>query len=424
MIMFKIFVAFVSGCIATVAAVFLLDRPVSPPPLEKSQSLQRSYDQLVESLAKAGDFVEGHRWYGSEREQAEAYRHIMRILISSLEERGLNDAGFPYFRVIRPRTKSGMDNSDQRYLAAALDGGSEYRVWGTRGSSRRLDFVLYEDVVQGRTLDALSTDDLEVAEDGSFALIISPERQRGNWLQSEAVPLKLLVRQIHSDWASELPGEVHVDRLGQQPGDAPRMNASIMAQRLHAVAEDFSTRVRHWPEFSRTRIAVAPANWLTPPVDTGDVGGLPGRLMVGGHFDLLEDEALIIKSYPNNARYQGIQLGHHWWESLDYADRQSSLTADQSTLSSDGAYYYVLAHRDPGVANWLDTEGFQRGVIFMRYDGMQPAIIPDGEEPSAQKVPFDEIRQQLPADEPHVSPRQRAAEIAIRRRHVQQRFGN
>ncbi len=49
--MFKIFVAFVAGCIVTVAAVFLLDRPVSPPPLETSQSLQQSYDQLVESLA-------------------------------------------------------------------------------------------------------------------------------------------------------------------------------------------------------------------------------------------------------------------------------------------------------------------------------------------------------------------------------------
>lgn len=422
--MFKILLAFFAGCVTTLVTVFILNRPVSPPPLEKTQSLKSSYDQWVQSLAEAGDFVEGHRWYGSEREQAEAYRHIMRILISSLEERGLNDPDFPYFRIIRPRTKSGMDNADQRYLAVALEGDSEYRVWGTRGSSRRLDFVLYEDIVQGRTLDTLSTDDLVISDDGSFELIISPRQHSGNWLQSEEVPLKLLVRQIHSDWAKETPGEVHIDRLGQQLGEAPQMNAEIMAQRLHAVTEDFSTRVRHWPEFSRSKIAVAPANWLTPPLDTGAVGGLPGRLMVGGHFDLQDNEALIIKSYPNNAVYQGIQLGHHWWESLDYADRQSSLTADQAKLSSDGSYYFVIAHRDPGVANWLDTEGFQRGVIFMRYDGMHPAIIVDGEEPTATKVPFDEIRLHLPADEPQITPQQRAAEIAIRRRHVQRRFGN
>jgi hypothetical protein len=238
------------------------------------------------------------------------------------------------------------------------------------------------------------------------------------------VPLKLLIRQIHSDWANETPGEVHIDRLGQRPDEAPQMNAKIMTQRLHAVAQDFSTRVRHWPEFSRSKIAVAPANWLTPPIDTGTRGGLPGRLMVGGHFDLNEDEALIIKSFPNDAAYQGIQLGHHWWESLDYADRQSSLTGDQARQSSDGAYYFIVAHRDPGLANWLDTEGFQRGIIFMRFDGLRPAVIPDGEEPSATKVKFEELRAHLPKDEPRVSPGQRAADIAIRRRHVQRRFGN
>lgn len=424
--MLKMLLAFIAGGVVALAVIFALNSPVSPPSLEKTQSLKNSYDQWVQALAEAGDFVQGHRWYGSEREQAEAYRHIMRILISSLEERGLNDPAFPYFRIIRPRTKSGMDNSDQRYLAAALDGtgGAQYRVWGTRGSSRRLDFVLYEDVVQGRTLDALSTDDLVIGEDGRFELIISPSQQQGNWLKSEEGPLKLLVRQIHSDWAEETPGEVHIDRLGGQPGDAPQMNAAIMSQRLHAVTEDFATRVRHWPEFSRTRIAIAPANWLTPPLDTGTVGGLPGRLMVGGHFDLAEDEALIIKSFPNNAAYQGIQLGHHWWESLDYADRQSSLTADQSRVSSDGAYYYVIAHRDPGTENWLDTEGFQRGVIFMRFDGMQPALIVDEEKPSATKVKFEDISAYLPADEPGVSLEQRALNIAVRRRHVQRRFGN
>ena len=33
-------------------------------------------------------------------------------------------------------------------------------------------------------------------------------------------------------------------------------------------------------------------------------------------------------------------------------------------------------------------------------------------------------QQDVPADEPQISPRQRSAAIAIRRRHVQRRFGN
>jgi hypothetical protein len=35
----------------------------------------------------------------------------------------------------------------------------------------------------------------------------------------------------------------------------------------------------------------------------------------------------------------------------------------------------VIAHRDPGVANWLDTEGHARGTIFWRF------LLPD-EDPA------------------------------------------
>ena len=114
-------------------------------------------------------------------------------------------------------------------------------------------------------------------------------------------------------------------------------------------------------------------------------------------------------------------MGHHWWESLDYANRQTSLTADQARLSSDGAYHYVIARRDPGVANWLDTEGFERGVILMRFDGMSGAEIPPGKEPFATLVPFSEIREHLPADEPVMGAAERAATIARRRAHSQKR---
>ena len=114
-------------------------------------------------------------------------------------------------------------------------------------------------------------------------------------------------------------------------------------------------------------------------------------------------------------------MGHHWWESLDYANRQTSLTADQARLSSDGAYHYVIAHRDPGVPNWLDTEGFERGVIMMRFDGMSESRMPPGKEPSAILVPFSEIRENLPADEPVVGSTQREAAIARRRAHSQKR---
>ena len=312
----KIVVSFVCGGVLSLALYLLVfDRPVDAPPLEVSRGLADSYDQFVDSLAQAGDFVESHPWYGSEREQAEAYRHIMRTLVAAIEERFMHDPRFPYFRIINPNNKTGMDNPDQRYLIAILDGNHDYRVWGSRGTSRRLDFVLFADVVDGRTLGVLSSDDLVVGEDGGFEVIVSPERQPENWLRSEAVPGKLIVRQTFSDWATEAPGEVHIDRTNVPVGEVPHMNAAVMTQRLRALAAAFSEQVRHWPEFNRTVAGRLPENWLSPLRQVGYMGGLPGRLTSLGHYHLEQDEALIITTWPSDAAYQGLQLGHHWWQS-------------------------------------------------------------------------------------------------------------
>jgi hypothetical protein len=47
----------------------------------------------------------------------------------------------------------------------------------------------------------------------------------------------------------------------------------------------------------------------------------------------------------------------------------------------------VLAHRDPHVPNWLDTEGRPAGQLFWRF------FLPDGDlqAPQTQVVLFNEI---------------------------------
>ncbi len=397
-------------------------RKVTTEPIVASGQLEQSLDQLANAIEEAGVFVREHTWFGSEEEQAEAYRHIVRALINSLESRALAEPDFPLFVSLNHFNKLGMDNSDQRYRIALFDGDGTYRVWGTRGSTRRLDFAVYGLDSMAPMVDTLSTDDLEISADGSFELWIGGEAREGNWLRAEPGLQRLLVRQIHSDWATELPGDVHIDRIDSGRPNYPLFSAKIMADRLTAATNFFSEEVRLWPELSRTRIAgLMPANTLLAPRDTGSEGGLAGRLMSGGHYDIEEDEALVVTSWPSSAKYQGIQLGHHWWESLDYTNRQTSLTTDQAHLSSDGAYHYVISGTDPGVPNWLDTEGFSRGVILMRYDGLDVAEIPDEHHPTATLVKLSELQDSLPPDEPIVSKQERIDDLAMRRRHVQRR---
>ncbi len=416
---------FVGGALVALGVSFGFGlRQAEIPQAPVSASLEASLDTLAETIREAGVFVRGHMWYGSEREQAEAHLHVVRALISGLEGHATMDLDFPHFYEIGPRNKVGMDNADQRYLSALLRGEGTYRVWGTRGTSRRLDFTLYGEDALAPSIATLETDALEVDEDGRVEVVIGGTEREGNWLPSRPGVVRLLIRQIHADWDAERPGDLHIDRIDEGRPAAPALTPEIMAARLDATSRYVAETVRRWPEMSRTRFhALLPANSLTPPRDTGAEGGLSGRLMVGGHFLLAPDEALIVTTWPSEAAYQGIQLGQHWWESLDYANRQTSLTTDQARRSSDGAYHFVIAGRDPGVPNWLDTDGFERGVILLRYDGLPVAELPDAEHPSARLVAFDEIATHLPPDEPRVSPAERAAAIAKRRRHVQQRFG-
>ncbi|MED5261737.1 MAG: DUF1214 domain-containing protein [Myxococcota bacterium] len=399
-------------------------QPEQAPRVEGRHDLESAFAQFAQAVEESGQFVQGHKWYGSEREQAEAYRHIARTLMNTIPESLLVDPDFPYFFEIGPFSKSGMDNSDQRYLSTMLNGDGVYRLWGSRGNSNRLDFSIYEQDALSGSLATLATEDLQTREDGSFEIILGGPPREGNWLPMRPGRLRLLVRQVHTDWGEELPGEVHIDRIDEGRPIYPELDREEMAARLVEAANLLALNVRRWPEFSRTRIeSLTPANALTSPRKVGHTGGLTGRLMVAGHFDLAPDEALLIKAWPTEATYQGIQLGHHWWESLDYANRQSSLTADQAKPSSDGAFYFVISESDPGVANWLDTEGFHRGVIMMRFDGIPGEVISEGKEPTAILVKLDELGGHLPEGEAEISAVQREEQIALRRRHVQRRFG-
>jgi hypothetical protein len=81
---------------------------------------------------------------------------------------------------------------------------------------------------------------------------------------------------------------------------------------------------------------------------------------------------------------------------------------------------YVVAARDPGVPNWLDTTGLQKGFLSFRWTySHDPEQIP---EITISTVQLDDLRSLLPATTRAVSPAERAAQIAIRQAHVQRRY--
>ena len=62
-------------------------------------------------------------------------------------------------------------------------------------------------------------------------------------------------------------------------------------------------------------------------------------------------------------------------------------TARRRQLERDGSFRHVLAHRDPGLPNWIDTEGRPFGLVFWRFMLAEGEI----ETPRAEVVPFAEV---------------------------------
>jgi len=80
-------------------------------------------------------------------------------------------------------------------------------------------------------------------------------------------------------------------------------------------------------------------------------------------------------------------LWNRYLQTFEYPWRRISLNRKQMQLGADGAYRIVVAHRDPGVPNWLDTSGRRNGTIYWRF------LLPDGDPPTptTRVVPLAEL---------------------------------
>jgi hypothetical protein len=411
--------------LAGLAGTALTGTALAGPPAD--DPVGAAMDRFLEAARQSREIIRSHPFYADPQNRAAGMAYLSSMMIRTLEEDVVQDPDFPFFRVLDPRIREGGDNSDQRYLVTPIRGGERYRVWGTLGKQRRLDFQIYQGDPWikggGRVVSALTFDQIKFDKDGRFEVILSASREPGNWLQNAPDATKLFVRQIFSDWKNETPGEVHIDRVGHAGDLKPRLGPDEMVARLDRAAVSLKEKiVPVWPNFVLNNyVTKMPANTLTPPHAVAAMGGLNGRWMSEGHFDLADDEALVVTTWKMNGDYQGFQLTDLWWSSLEYGNRQSSLTADQAWRSPDGAYRFVIAARDPGVQNWLDTTGLRQGTMLLRFDGVT-GDFPKSQYPQTVKVKLADLKSVLPADTPAYGPTQRAAEIAVRRRHVQERF--
>ena len=74
-------------------------------------------------------------------------------------------------------------------------------------------------------------------------------------------------------------------------------------------------------------------------------------------FVLGPEQALVIRGRFPSCRFSNVVLFNRFLQTLDYEERTVSLNRTQTVLEEDGSFSMIIAHKDPGRPNWLDTEG-------------------------------------------------------------------
>jgi len=116
------------------------------------------------------------------------------------------------------------------------------------------------------------------------------------------------------------------------------------------------------------------------------VGGDPDIHTWLGRWQLGPEEALVIEAMPPDCAYWNCQLGNVWAESLDYRFRRVHINSGQAVYERDGSFRLVVAHRDPGVPNWIETAGHEHGTMLLRW------VLADRHpEPTCQVVPISSL---------------------------------
>ncbi|MGF6735101.1 hypothetical protein OKW50_007273 [Paraburkholderia youngii] len=312
-------------------------------------------------------------------------------------------------------------NPDDTYFVAPLRGDLRYRLVGERGSVHLLTLDIGRGIM-GTTdkihppLGQFDLDDLEIGEDGSFEVLLSARRPagyHGNWLELHPEADFAMLRQRSYAWGAERDARIAIECL-DAPRTKPPMGHEEIARRtgeLMDYAERLSRRWLMHMQQLRTRINVNEFEFFAFD------GGLAKQAYWQAIFDFGDDEALILETVlPQARRYWNVQLNDALFNALDYIDHQSSLNGHQAHVDEDGYFRAVIAHRDPGVANWLDTCGVNRGTAIGRWYGCSSEPVP-----TLKRVPVSELRNHLPTGTRFVDATERERLLRERRMGAQLR---
>ena len=359
------------------------------PAWQRLESVQ-AFDTLMESVADIRGMVLAEAQ--SEREVVQGMRWILRNLAMTADIIGDANPLRPHFvRMDTSARKIGGDNPDGEYHLAAIDGRHAYRISGNRGSVRyfSLNVNAGKGMTRRRMAAFLNDQTIDFDADGNFTLLLSGERpsEPGQWVEIPEDASNIMLRQYLADRSREEEVSIRIEPLGTPP--------PLPDTRDEDVAEALTGMNYAFVFLATLHKIVLPEAWENPNrfyrTDSDSLGGSissPDNLYMIGSFEVGRDEALILEVVPPDTRYWNLALETHWHETVDHLHRPVSRTLEGVEKDPDGKVRLVIAHEDPGVPNWLDPMGNERGFMTFRWLDARGEPVP---EPVVTRVDREDL---------------------------------
>jgi hypothetical protein len=376
-----------------------------------------AWRQFCERLSRVGDRILEDDFPSSPFDRAEGVRHLANQVACWLTYAlGSSDPDRPvFFRSMDPVYLWGGPNIDQVARRALIAGEGVYRVAGEMGSCE--DFVLQvkPGQVQSGGADVereISASDLGIGPGDAFEIVLGgPRRDDGRWVALAPGPAFVHIRDYYFDWRPRQPATFVIERLDD--GGAPSL---LTPERVAAVLDDAAAQVEHsivfWNDYQRRMRSAHPLNTFSPAA--GAARGVQDIVYSHAFVALAPDEAMVVELDGADAAWWGVQLYNRtWYEPLDFAHRTASRNQRQVSPDGRGPVTLVIAGRDPGIANWLDTEGRDEVLATVRW--WRPV---KGPSLRGYVTPLAS----LPAGLDRITEGARAAETTARAAHVAWRF--
>ena len=368
---------------------------------------------LVDAIAEAERLVREAPHIESEADLLEGLQYLAGGIAACTHLAFDYDRDHPFLQSgTGPFTKMGLDNPDTLYFGTRVQAGRDYVVTGTRGTTTDLSFQLlggeYTDDNVPDSETAFDDRQLDVGADGEF-----------QWRFTPKTNAQLVIREVYNDWSAQR-GKVAIARVDTAGTAPPPLTNELIEKRFAVAGKQLVQRIKTWLQFPQWFYTNIPVNTMVAPRLTP--GGLATQYSSAGHFELTPDQALVITLPATDAPYLGFQLGSLWYVSLDYINHQSSLNGTQAQVDADGKIRIVVADRNPGVMNWVETLGHRKGFLQFRWQRVSRELT-EADGPTVELIDINDVAGYLPFhDSNEISPEDWRARIALRQKQIGDRM--